>query len=222
MRKLLFVCALLLAAGVAKPAHADPLLLSLRGVSDPSLSADVLLTYNAQLGQLTLSITNTSANYDPRLTGFGFNLPSAITGISSFSSTPTGWAYEFDRDDINTPGQFGLYDTAGLTGPNLNGGSPNLGIPIGSTFLFTFRFTGSNLGDLSELSFTNLLSSGGSNETPQSFIARFQQVGAGGGGSDVAIPTSVRQVPEPSVLLLSGIGFLGLGAHLRRRLGPRK
>jgi hypothetical protein len=225
MRKHLLVCALILAAGAATPAGADPLLLTVRGVNDPSLSANILLTYNAQLGQLSLSITNTSANYDPRLTGFAFNLPSAITGISSFTSTPAGWSYDYDRNDINTPGQFGFFDAAGLTGPNFNGGSPNLGIPIGSTFLFNFRFTGSNLGNLTETSFTNLLSydpAGGPNESDQSFIARFQRVGAGGGGSDVAIPTSVRQVPEPSVLLLSGIGFLGLGAHLRRRLTPRK
>ncbi len=192
---------------------------------DPSLSADGLLTYNAQLGQLSLSITNTSANYDPRLTGFAFNLPGSITGISSFSSTPDGWSYDFDRDDIDTPGQFGLFDTAGLTASNLNGGSPNLGIPIGSTFLFSFSFAGSNLGSLTETSFTNLLSydpDGGANESDQSFIARFQRVGSTGSDSDVAITSSVRQVPEPSVLLLSGIGFLGLGAHLRRRLGPKK
>jgi hypothetical protein len=225
MRKLLVVCALVLAAGVAKPASADPLLLTLRGVADPSLSADVLLTYNAQLGQLSLGITNTSADDDPALTGFAFNLPSSITGISSFTSTPAGWSYEYDRNDINTPGQFGFFDAAGLTGPNFNGGSPNLGIPIGSTFFFTFRFTGSNLGGLNEQSFANLLSydpAGGPNESEQRFIARFQRVGSGGQGSDVAIPTSVRQVPEPSVLLLSGLGFLGLGAHLRRRLTPRK
>ena len=221
MRKLLFVCALVLAAGAATPAQADPLLITLRGANDPSLGANVLLTYNAQLGELSLGITNTSASYDPRLTGFAFNLPGSITGISSFTSTPSGWSYDFDRDDVDTPGQFGLFDTAGLTGPNFNGGSPNLGIAIGSTFLFTFRFTGSNLGSLTETSFTNLLSydpAGGPNESGQSFIARFQRVGAGGGGSDVAIPTSVSQVPEPSVLLLSGLGFLGLGAHLRRRI----
>ena len=220
MRKFSFISALVLAAGIATPASADPLLLTLRGVADPSLGADVLLTYNAQLGELSLRVTNTSANEDPRLTGFAFNLPTSITGVSSFSSTPAGWAYDFDRDDINTPGQFGLYDTAALTGPNLNGGSPNLGIPIGSTFLFSFRFTGANLGDLSEQSFLNQLSTGGSNESPQSFLARFQQVA--GGGGDVAIPTGVRQVPEPSVLLLTGLGLLGLGAQLRRRIAPRK
>jgi len=225
MRKLLLVCALFLAGVVTPaPAGADPLLLTLRGVNDPSLGADILLTYDAQLGQLSLSVTNTSANYDPRLTGFAFNLPGSITGISSFSSTPAGWSYDFDPDDIDTPGQFGLFDTAALTGATFNGGSPTLGIPIGSTFLFSFRFAGSNLGSLTETSFTNLLSydaDGGPNESEQSFIARFQRVGATGSDGDVAITTSVRQVPEPSVLLLSGLGFLGLGAHLRRRPAPK-
>lgn len=224
MRKFLFACALVLAAGAATPAVADPVLMTVRGVNDPSLSANILLTYNAQLGELSLSITNTSASYDPRLTGFAFNLPSAITGISSFTSTPAGWSYDFDRDDINTPGQFGFYDAAGLTGPNFNGGSPNLGIAIGSTFFFSFRFTGSNLAGLTETSFTTLLSNdpaGGPTESQQPFIARFQRVGANGSGSDVAIATRVQQVPEPSVLLLSGLGFLGVGAHLRRRFPPR-
>jgi PEP-CTERM motif len=224
MRKLLLACALVLVAGAATPASADPLLLTVRGVNDPSLSADILLTYNPQLGQLSLSITNASANHDPRLTGFAFNLPGAITGISSFSSTHSGWSYDYDRNDINTPGQFGFFDAAGLTGSNINGGSSNLGIPIGSTFLFNFRFRGHNLGSLNEQSFTNLLSydpAGGPNENEQAFIARFQRVGSSRTGSDVAIPTTVQRVPEPSVLLLSGMGFLGLGAHLRRRLRPK-
>ena len=160
MRKFLFTSALMLALGVAAPrtASADPIELTLQGVSDHTLSANVLLAYNPLLGQLSLNITNTSANYDPRLTSFAFNLPTAISGISSFSSTPTGWSYVLDRNDINTPGQFGFYDAAGLTGPNFNGGSPNLGIPIGSTFSFLFTFTGSNLGNLNESSFVNLRS----------------------------------------------------------------
>jgi hypothetical protein len=222
MRKFLFASALILALGVAapRPASADPIELTLQGVSDHTLSANVLLAYNPLLGQLSLNITNTSANYDPRLTSFAFNLPTAISGISSFSSTPTGWSYVLDRNDINTPGQFGFYDAAGLTGPNFNGGSPNLGIPIGSTFSFLFTFTGSNLGNLNESSFVNLRSydpAGGPNESEQAFIARFQRVGAGGGGSDVAIPTDIHQVPEPATLLFSGIGLLGLASRLRRR-----
>ena len=198
--------------------------MTLQGVNDPSLTANVLLTYDASLGQLSLAVTNTAANYAPRLTGFGFNLPTDVTGISAFTSTPAGWSYSFDRDDINTPGQFGFYDAAGLTGANLNGGSPNLGIPIGSTFVFTFGFSGSNLGSLSESSFVNLLAfdpSGNPDENEQSFIARFQRVGSNGEGSDVAIPTSIHNVPEPTSLLLSGIGFLGLASRLRRQLASQ-
>jgi len=226
MRKLLVACAFVLAAGLVspKPVAADPIQITLQGVNDPSLTANVLLVYDPGLGQLSLAITNTSANYDPRLTGFAFNVPSNITGVSSFSSTPAGWSYSYDPNDIGSPGQFGFYDTAALTGANLNGGSPNLGIPIGSTFNFAFGFTGSNLGSLNENSFVSLLAfdpAGGADESEQSFIARFQRVGVNGQGSDVAIPTSTRSVPEPSTLFLSGLGYLGLAATLRRRFRSR-
>ena len=222
MRRLLFASALFLAVGFAapKPASADPLLLTLQGVNDPTLGANVLLTYNALMGQLSLNITSTSDNYDPRLTGFAFNLPTAISGIGSFTSTPAGWDYTLDRDGIDSPAQFGFYDVAGQTGPNLNGGSPNLGIPIGSTFAFLFTFTGNNLGSLTEQSFVNLLSfdpAGNPNESEQTFIARFQRVGLDGSGSDVAIPTGVSHVPEPSTLLLGGLGLLGLATRSRRK-----
>jgi hypothetical protein len=226
MRKVLFASAFFLAVGLVapKPVAADPILMTLQGVNDPSLTASVLMTYDTSLGQLSLAITNTSANFDPRLTGFGFNVPTNVTGLSSFSSNPAGWTYSYDPNDIDTPGQFGFYDTAALTGANLNGGTPNLGIPIGSTFTFAFRFTGSSLGSLNENSFVDLLAfdpPGGANESEQSFVARFQRVGASGQGSDVAIPTSIRNVPEPSTLFLSGLGFLGLAATLRRRFPSR-
>jgi hypothetical protein len=222
MRKLLFASAFLMAVVVAAPrsAAADPILLSLQGVNDSSLTASVLLTYNPAAGQLSLEVTNTSTGGDPRLTGFGFNLPSLITGVTSFTSTPTGWAYSYDPNSIDTPGQFGFYDAAGLTGSSFNGGSPNAGIPIGSTFNFSFVFAGSGLNTLTESSFVSLLAydpPGNPDENEQSFIARFQRTGPNGEGSDVAIPTTTTSVPEPTTLLLSGLGFLGLASRIRRR-----
>ena len=224
MRKTLFAAVLSLAIALAsaRPANADPIQLNLQGVNDTSLSATVVMTYNAALGQLSLNITNTSANYDPRLTGFGFNLPVGVLGISSFSSSVGGWSYSYDPNDIDTPGQFGFYDAAGLTGSNLNGGSPNLGLAIGGSASFAFRFSGVGLNTLNEDSFAFLTSYdpiGGANESEQSFVARFQRVGSDGSGSDVAIPTELHRVPEPSTLLLSGLAALGLAVQRRRLPG---
>ncbi len=217
MRKLIAVFGFLTVVGLAAPRQtsAAPLLLTLAGVNDPSLGATALLTYDPLLALLSLDITNTSALYDPRVTSFGFNTPTAVTGISSFLSSPAGWTYSFNLNGINTPGQFGFYDAASLTGPNFNGGKPNLGIAIGNTNRFEFTFSGNNLGSLTEASFLNLSydPAGGPQESQQAFIARFQRVGLDGNGSDVAIVA----VPEPATVTLTGLGLLVLAAHRRRR-----
>jgi len=180
------------------------------GVNYPDqVAASVNFAYNSGSGQIDLSLTNNS-DYDARLTGFAFNVPDSVTGVSSFTG-PSGWAESFDPDNISTPGQFGKFDLAGLTGPNLNGGDPNDGIPPASTFNFTFVLAGAGLDGLNENSFLGLLSDPGKNDDLQSFIARFQRVGPDGEGSDVAV------VPIPATLLLFGSGLTGL-LLIRRRL----
>ena len=167
------------------------------GVNFPDqVSASVIFAYDS--GQIDLSLKNNS-DYDARLTGFSFNVPDSVTGVSRFYG-PSGWSESFDPDNINTPGQFGKFDLVGLTGPNFNGGYPNDGIPPASTYNFTIVLTGLGLDGLTENSFLKLLSDPGG----RPFIARFQRVGPDGKGSDVAV------VPIPATLLLFGLSLVGL------------
>jgi hypothetical protein len=222
--------------GSAASASAAPMLFTLEGQTFNDLSASVLFSYAGLTdtsGRVDIAVTNTSSTSllpdDPRLTSFAFNLPGAptVTGISGFTSSLSGWQSSYDRDDIDTPGQFGFYDAAGLTGPNFNGGSPNAGIARGVTGNFSFTLTGSGMLGLNESSFLNLLAYdplGGPNESEQYFIGRFQRVGLFGAFSDVATPTGAprtpppsQDVPEPTTLMLSGLGLLGLTTAARRK-----
>jgi hypothetical protein len=192
------------------------------GFNDPNLRAKVDFGYDPSLGIINIDITNTSsgaAEDDPRFTAFAFNLPSNVAGFSNFTVTGTaGWSGLYDLNNIDTPGQFGLFDMAGLTGPNFNGGDPNIGIQRGDTFNFEFTLTGSDLNLLNEDSFLGLSSYdalGSPDELEQYFIGRFQRTGLGGEGSDVAIPGT--PIPEPATMLLFGSGLLGLAGYGRKK-----
>lgn len=190
--------------------------IDLVGINDPNNLATVNFVYDPGAGKIDVDIENTSLLYDPRLTGFAFNVPDSVTGILSFTG-PTGWDYIFDPDDIDTPGQFGKFDLAGVTGPNFEGGDPNDGIPRGDIFAFEFLLIGSGLGGLTTDDFLSQLSydpMGPPDESQQPFIARFQRTGTDGNGSDVAV------VPLPGTLLLLGSGLAGLAAA-RRKFGKK-
>lgn len=217
MKRLLL--GVMLVMGMATASWALPVTFDLVGVGDANNQASVLFAYDPSIATVSLDISNTSGAFDPRLTSFAFNAPAQVTG-ASFDG-PSGWSFSYDPNDIDTPGQFALFDVAGLTGPNFNGGSPNFGIPPGSTYSFSFALTGTGLSALTEMSFLSLLSFDapqGPDESEQYFIARFQGTGANGQGSDVAIPTGAPEpVPEPGTILLLGSGFVGLAIYGRRR-----
>lgn len=195
---------------------------SIVGATDSNNTALIDFVYDGT-DTLNIKITNTSALWDPRVTGFAFNAPAAVTGVSSFIADPNfngAWSYDFDPNDISSPQPFGSFDVAGITGPNLNGGSALNGIPNAANDTvaqpnmvnFTFVLTGTGLGSLTTSSFLSILSDTSTNptknDTAVSFLGRFQRTGSDGAGSDVAIP---GQVPEPSTILLFGSGLAGLG-----------
>ena len=222
MKKLFgcFLCMMLLVFGVVPSAWTDSF--TLQGVNYPSqIRASVDFDYTSiseTAGTIDIDITNTSS-ITSSLTAFAFNVPDVVTGASLTGTVPTGWSALFNKDGINTPGQYGFFDLAGITKTDFNGGKVAYGIPAppDTTFSFTFSLIGTNLNLLDENSFLSLLSAPPEHgqPDPQYFIARFQGIGGESeGGSDVAIP---NPVPEPTTMLLLGSGLVGLAGFGRKK-----
>lgn len=202
--------------GSAASAGAAPVLFTLQGAESDDVSASVLFSYvglTESTGRVDVTVTNTSGAYDPRLTAIAFNLPESVSGIGGFTSSLSRWRATYAPDDINTPGRFGSFDAAALTGPNFAGGSPRKGLAPNASASFAFAVVGAGMLGLDESAFLGAAASGAGEGAPV-FAARFQQVGLQGDRSDVA--SSTAAVSEPTTLLLSGIGLLVLGTVGRR------
>lgn len=176
---------------------------------------------------LDVKITNTSALYDPIITGFAFNSPDAIMSLDSFAvDGVSGWDSLLDPNQIGTPQQFGMFDVCAEEGNNqgnCSGGNPNNGIDRfapDNFAVFSFVFSGVSLDTLDVFSFLSELSQdendGQGGHVPVGFLARLQRTGADGEGSDVAVPgRPPTSLVEPTTLALFGMGIVAMG--LRRR-----
>ena len=195
-----FVSAAALLAVLCAPASAIPI----TGIEDP-LNNNGEFNFSVEnLVKLRVEVGNTS-NYNARITGFGFDITDGIA-VALWSVTGTlddgDWRFAYGGFPRNAE-----FEAFAITGPNLNGGDPRSGIAVGSTGVFDFAGLFS-----SSLSVSNLL-------------ARFQQTGADGEGSDRGIlctngcaPTQIDE-PNGSLLTATGIGLLMLVgvARVRRR-----
>jgi len=180
------------------------------------------LSYAADVGgtsaTLTVDLLNTTpAGVGGLLTGFLMNNPDAtkIAGISSFTTNTSFTQIGLSADGANGA-PFGQFDFGAALGANWQGGgSPQAGLAPGSNGTFTFTFSGTELGALTDQSFVSALSTGpGIGRGAQFFVARFR--GLVEGGSD-KVPAVAVPEPGTSAMLLAGlVAMIGIGVRRMR------
>lgn len=215
------VVALLVLAAASTSVRADTI--TVTGVDSGQFStATVVCEFNSQTNTFTFTITNTSAITQPgstsTITGIGYDLPplgnasaSGLNGFTGMQAPSLSSNFIFSDADVGAvPHGFSsaVLDFAFLTGDsgNFNGGSVNDGLLPGESASFT----------VSGAAFTGFTET----EICNAIFVRFQNVPLEGGseGSDVGVPGTPSEVPEPSTILLLGTALVGLGGYARRRL----
>ena len=157
---------------------------------------------NGLEGTLVISLTNTSvASNGGFLTGLLFNFESLDAGANASLASAT---HPFADTGGGSGSPFGSdYDAgAALGGDFLGGGSPNAGVAVGATGVFTFSIVASDAASLTASSFIN-------GPYAFDFIVRFK--GFVDGGSD-KVPAIV--VPTSGSLALATLAVL---VPIRRR-----
>lgn len=170
------------------------------------INTGVTSTVNiTQLSNNLLSITVTNTSTGPitgKITSIGIDLPGTVNGGFTLVSANNSNYTLGTQVSGNAAGIYRTFDFALLTGPNFNGGSPNLGIVEAASASFTIS------GDFTGFSQQQLA---------VGMFLRFQDVNAGG-GSDVARSDSAPpEVPEPATMVLLGTGLAGLAGGIRKR-----
>jgi hypothetical protein len=170
-----------------------------------SFTGSIDYTFNSgSTGTIVISLTNTSVAANAGLiTGFVFNIDSTDADATATLQTAT---HPFLDTQGGNAAPFGAdFDAGAALGGNfLGGGSPQNGIAVGETGTFTFQLVADDASSLTAEDFIN-------GPYAFDFIVRFK--GFANGGSD-KVPAMV--VPEPSAVVLLGLGLLGVCRRRRR------
>lgn len=221
MRKMIAASAAVLATSLAASvACADTITFSGSEVSTENLASFTgSMTWNYSgggVGSLVVSLTNTSDSANGGyMTGFAFN--TSFTGLNLTLCGAPNASWLIQQNASGSP--FGTFDWAAALGGNfLGGGSPDAGIAVGDTGVFTFCVKGDDsiVSGLSASSFFDgdcTCEPGEENRYP--FAARFRGFNDGGSDKVIACPPSVVPVPMP--VALAAAGLLGVG-FMRRRI----
>jgi hypothetical protein len=196
------------------PAYATPITIygNQAGSINHLANFTATLTYSyksSTSATLTIQLTNSTTGFTAAyLTGFVFNNPNdQITKISL--TNPPGYtsiSLTFSNGNVksDSSGDFGKFDVGVTVGGSSN---PTAGIAMGNTATFTFTLTGTSLNTLTEQSFVNASSSGGSTF----FAAQFSGINPGNKSDNVPGTLNPTATPEPGTMLLLASGIVGLG-----------